>query len=185
MASKRYVQLEKRIKQLRNIFLPRKFSPTGTYSVAQYDKVRAFRVLAHSEIESYIEYIAKELAIECVKQFKDNNIILPPIIGIVNRYGKGISQIDNCLSGHITTIGSNNGIKEENINKLLSPIGCFLDSSILSMLNSYSSVRGEIAHTSSSVQRPIDPRDELETITEILKDLEGIDNYYNAILDAE
>ena len=37
--------------------LPEKFSPTGDYSDRQLDRARGFRLLAHAEIEAFLEDI--------------------------------------------------------------------------------------------------------------------------------
>jgi hypothetical protein len=55
MASRRYRQLDGRFRVLRRIFLPKRFNRTGTYSPDTLDRARAFRVLMHAEIESYLE----------------------------------------------------------------------------------------------------------------------------------
>src|SRR6185312_3872597 len=59
--SRRYRLLASRLEQLRRTMLPRRFSPKGDYSAAQLDRTRGYRLLAHAEVEAFIEDKASEL----------------------------------------------------------------------------------------------------------------------------
>lgn len=179
-----YEILCNRISNLERRFLPEELSSIGEYTETDYDKVRAFRLLAHSEIESYLEAIARNTAVESVKAYKKKNLASIPIIGIINRYGnkKNLNKVDDCIRKYISTVKNNSGIKEQNVIILFTPLGFLADDLFLSVLNSYGTARGEVAHTSAQVQRPPDPGDEKKTIKEILGGLRAFDHYYKEVL---
>src|SRR5262245_50820390 len=62
--SKRWKDLERETNRLRKQFLPEPFEPLGVYpdSARVQAHTRAFLVLSHAEIESYLEGWAKEIA---------------------------------------------------------------------------------------------------------------------------
>src|SRR5262245_43213452 len=62
--SKRLRSLTREIETLRAQFLPDPFDPLGQYADAQRVQAytRAFLVLSHAEVESYLEEWAKEIA---------------------------------------------------------------------------------------------------------------------------
>jgi hypothetical protein len=78
--SKRFRSLTKRLNELRKHLLPAKFSPTGVYTDKQIDMARGFRVLAHAEIESYLEEIVWEAVTKRVgdwqKTRKPNDLVI-------------------------------------------------------------------------------------------------------------
>src|SRR5436309_29081 len=65
--SSRYKLLEKGLASLRREFLPRIFDPTGSYPSRIITRTVAYRVLAHAEIEEYLEDRVWNLAIDSVK----------------------------------------------------------------------------------------------------------------------
>lgn len=58
--SKRFIELKGRLVELRQNLLPVKFSATGDYTDIQMDHARGYRLLAHAEIESYLEDVSRE-----------------------------------------------------------------------------------------------------------------------------
>tara|TARA_R110001583_G_scaffold195409_1_gene372920 strand:+ start:2024 stop:2701 length:678 start_codon:yes stop_codon:yes gene_type:complete len=87
-----------------------------------------------------------------------DNIKEAPLKGNINNIIKG------ALAYFINLAERNNGIKDDNIRKLIVPTGIEydqLDSSGLAALNSYGAERGAIAHSSAmSITKLIDPKDE-------------------------
>ena len=65
--SARYIELVKEMHDLKLYLLPKTFDPLGNYTQEELVKTLAFRVLAHAELESYIEDRAFELAKSCGK----------------------------------------------------------------------------------------------------------------------
>ena len=70
--------LRSRIRELRNHFLPKLFDPTGSYSARQLDRARAFRLLAHAEIEWYLELVSSETANKAYEAWKVRGVITEP-----------------------------------------------------------------------------------------------------------
>jgi hypothetical protein len=62
--SKRWKSLKREVERLRSQFLPDPFEPLGVYpnSTLVQAHTRAFLVLSHAELESYLEEWAKEIA---------------------------------------------------------------------------------------------------------------------------
>ena len=85
--SARFRELRARIRELRKHFLPRRFDDTGSYSARQFDRARAFRLLAHAEIESYLEDVAFDAA---------NNAFR---VWIDSQRSHGATSGDGCICG--------------------------------------------------------------------------------------
>ena len=193
--SQLFRELRKRIRQLRNHFLPKTFNPTGTYSERQFDRARAFRLLAHAEIEWYLEEIVFETANMAFDDWQQRGLITLPLLALVAYVDvhlggilqprKSGAQLD--LESRITesrnrfntyTKSKNYGIKEEHILRLLLPVGIRetdLDQTWLSTTNSFGQTRGETAHVSKHVYNPPDPKNEYEIVNQILRGLLDID----------
>jgi hypothetical protein len=77
MPSSRFQDLEARIKELRDLLLPAEFDPTGSYT----DPLRAttcalsFRVLAHAEVETYLEDRALEVATTALQAWETQRYV--------------------------------------------------------------------------------------------------------------
>lgn len=167
MASSRFEELEKRIGELRQYFLPQPFDPTGLYDEIVYEHTRAFRVLAHAEFESFIEDRVVEVVDEAVSDWKASeeiSIILlaalayresaPPIPGSLgeatskrDKYPTLEARIDAARSDlHRYARNQNHGIKEKNLLRMLLPIGfqeAEIDSGWLSATEAWATARGD------------------------------------------
>ncbi len=64
--SVRFRHLKKELNRLKKQFIP-KINPTGKYTDRQLSLTLAYRVLAHAEIESYLEDRAWEVALDAKK----------------------------------------------------------------------------------------------------------------------
>lgn len=69
MHTDKYMRLKNRLNKLKRVYLPSSFSPTGTYSDTVYEKVRAYTVLSHAEMEYYFEEIALSIAEKAYKKW--------------------------------------------------------------------------------------------------------------------
>ena len=194
-SSQEFRTLRARIRQLRSHFLPRPFDPTGSYSARQFDRARAFRLLAHAEIESYLELVSFETANKAYNAWRVRGMITQPLIAMVaytestlgkipeTKATKGQSDLEtrieksrNSLTGYSKS--RNNGIRESNILKLLLPVGireADIDSTWLSIIDSFGKERGDTAHNSNRVSYPPDPKNEFDKVTQILDGLVDID----------
>jgi hypothetical protein len=81
--SERYKELVKEIHTLRKYFLPRQFDPIGRYSDEELIKAIAFRVLAHAELESYVEDRVMELAKAATRSWKTNKKASCTLMGLL------------------------------------------------------------------------------------------------------
>jgi len=194
---------------LEEVLLPKVYDPTGFYSQEAFLKATAYRVLAHAEIESYLEERVKNIAIEAVKAWKERrtasrtlaallafsgilmdvppDTIYPADPSQKAKWHEKISlsgKIDKAKGSFIARIITNHGMKEENILRLLLPIGFEvdkIDTVLLADMNSFGERRGEAAHTSISTRRQYDPKDELQIVKAIAKGLGQLDEGMEAL----
>ena len=196
MCSEQFRSLQTRMRRLRAHFLPRQFEPTGKYSERQLDRARAYRLLAHAEIESYLEQVVSETANEAYDIWENKGLITDPLIAMV-AYSQNASRTvptskptdgprdlrdrvkkaKDSLTRYAN--GENNGIRERNILRLLLPIGISeydIDTTWLSTTDSFAQERGESAHRSNRVTNPLDPKTEHDRVGQILEGLMAIDH---------
>ena len=195
-SSRKYRDLRGRIRRLRINLLPKKFDPTGSYTEREIDRTSAFSVLAHAEIEWYLEEIVFETANKAYGSWHQQGLVTRPLLAMVAYVDSHLGRVpqkfptgtSRDLDGRIKksldwfnayTRGSNHGIREENILKLLLPVGISefdIDQAWLATTSSFGKKRGEIAHTSQQVSSPPNPEDELNTVNLIVDGLKDIDN---------
>src|SRR5260370_2096206 len=161
--SHRFAALLKRLSTLRDHFLPKTFSPIGQYHIREHDLARAYVLLAHAEIESYLEDRGRDIAALAEKRWKatgTNSKVIRSMVTFHNHvknepwkpFDKTPAKITSALKGYGRLIKNNHGIKETNVCRLLFPIGLdyrILNVTWLANLDSFSSVRGSLAHLSS------------------------------------
>jgi RiboL-PSP-HEPN len=202
-SSSRFRTLTKELNRLKRQFLP-KINPMGIYSDRQLALTIAYRVLAHAEIEAYLEDRVKETAINAVKDWKNRYETSRTLLSLLAFSGqmmdvppnksaslKGIKideKIESAVTFFMYIIKHNHGIKEANILALLLPIGVDiddLDSVLLATLNTFGEERGLVAHSSATSYRTTqlpDPANELNRIQQIIQGLLQIDELINALI---
>jgi hypothetical protein len=202
-SSSRFRTLTKELNRLKRQFLP-KINPTGIYSDRQLALTIAYRVLAHAEIEAYIEDRVVEVAIDSVKDWKNRGKTSRTLLSLLAFSGqmmdvppnklaspKGIridEKIESAVTFFMYTIKHNHGIKEANVLALLLPIGIDiddLDSDLLATLNTFGKERGLVAHSSATSYRTNqlpDPVNESNRIQQITQGLLQIDRLINALI---
>lgn len=194
MASKRFRQLERRLKALRK-FLPPDFEPTGDYPESQADMTRAYRMLSHAEIESCIEDIALDTVTLACKRWEDSRRFSRPLLSLVAYCGdapikmkdaevttvRTTREVSDAIAAakkrYSNTKSRNNGIRAYNVRELLLPAGIGeheLDATWLTTIDSFAAKRGETAHLPATVTAP-DPKNEFDTVTTIVEGLGRID----------
>jgi len=209
-SSSRFRTLTKELNRLKRHFLP-KINPTGIYSDRQLALTIAYRVLAHAEIEAYLEDRVQKVAIDAKKDW-DNKVkasrtllsllafsgqimelppdTLTPIKGTKSLLPERVKldkKINLAVTCFVKTIKQNHGIKESNILALLLPIGIDsddLDSVLLATLNTFGEQRGLVAHSSATSYRTNqlpDPANELNRVQQITQGLLQIDELINAL----
>lgn len=206
--SKHYRILKKNISMLRRHLLPKSFTSTGEYPARVSSRVAAYRILAHSEFEYYLENIAREITLSALKNWTEKKSISVVLLALMAFSGiqmelppeslKPLKEANQDLwkkkidlekkvrlavSNFINSLRSNHGIKEKNLLRILLPLGFpidSLDTLWLSSMNSFGEKRGEAAHI-SVVQQTFDPKTEHENILLLLDGLETVDGIMNSL----
>jgi len=202
--SRRYKELRGRLRELRVHLLPKDFSPTGDYSDRQQDRARGYRLLAHAEIESYIEDVAKDTILYAITKWKNEEKPSLTMMAFLAAYhsswstgseieneeiiklAKGRSKpsdsvkdvVDLAQKQFIKRLKDNHGVKEKNIKNLIFPTGVDvleLDQTWLTNLDDFGSKRGEIAHKAKQTLGAINPKSELDTVNSLLEGLGELD----------
>jgi len=175
-----YKKLKNRIKELKKQFLG--FDQILSPEPENQDNLRAFKLLIHAEIESYIETAVLEVWEKCSDEWTKNKKVLPALAFLImyssSRFDANEKQltkddrINQILKSFNDLISNNHGIRRKNILQLVIPLGIRyddIDSTWITIIDSYGNSRGLVAHKSVSVQKPIDKNDELNDIKIILK----------------
>ena len=167
----RFTDLNERIDELHFRFVPQ-LDPTGTYSDADYDRMSAFRLLVHAEIERFIELVVEDAILK-----------LPRTIAVWKSAGMQ-SEIVDALVKH-TEVGlrdsvkKNNGVKSDNVLKMLKPFGITgvdLVNVWLQTMDTYGEIRGGHAHNTRRAVQPIDPKTEQSMVyNQILPELRRLE----------
>jgi hypothetical protein len=205
--SQRFRDLSKGLTRLKKQFIP-KISPTGRYSDRQYALTVAYIVLAHAEIEAYLEDRVWEIVINakkdwdagktrrtliCLLAFSGETMDEPPDTLNPTKGNKTVppekikisEKINKAIKGFKKVINQNHGLKEANILALLLPIGIDsddLDPGWLATLNSFGEKRGEVAHSSYKTVQAPNPADILSTVNKITEGLLQVDALINALM---
>lgn len=202
-----YNELSEHIHELGKNFLPEKTSPLGEYSQKERQHVRAYCILCHAEFEHYIETIANSVATHNLKLVSngmhqhrfisnflawfilhgDKENIIELQQEMRSKFNK---SLDELLSGLVypkykKILKQNHGIKEENIKKLLRPLGFdvdLIDQEWLASLHSFGSERGNLVHKSFGAELLLDPVSEKNKIHTILDGFKGIDSELQKIM---
>ncbi|MBD1213135.1 MAG: HEPN domain-containing protein [Dolichospermum sp.] len=176
--SDKFITLKTQLDRLKDEFLP-EISPTGSYSESQLSRTAAYRVLAHAEIESYLEERAWKIVIDakkawetgkttrtliCLLGFSDLTMDKPPdTLKKPNNVKQDnhdkrleiTEKINSAIKSFKKVIDNNHGLKEKNILALLLPIG--IDSNDLdpnntwfATMNTFGEKRSLVAHTSAT-----------------------------------
>ncbi len=198
-ASRRFCNLRSRVSEIERHFMP-STRTSGDYTRKECDQMRAYRLLVHAEIESFLEDRAIEVLDRAYSQYQKSKKPNTPLIAVLT-YSDLASQgtPKKAVEGHDTcnarlskacshfkrkTQHHNNGIKEENVLPLLLPVGlevAEIDTTLLNTLNSFGRGRGDVAHRSGKTKQMIDPVTEKATATLLIQELEKLDTKLAAI----
>ncbi len=201
MASARYRSLQLNVARLEKRFLPKKLS--GPFTDRQHDLARGFRLLAHAEVESYLEDRCRAVARTAVRQFKTDGkprLVVWSLISFQlvqselnenhfkNHYGGVADHLDSVVTKAYNTyeyvLLQNHGIRESNVLRMLLPIGFARDeieATWLSTIDSFGSNRGETAHTPYKPTQLVDPKGEKGTVGQILAGLVNVDDVFSRL----
>jgi hypothetical protein len=161
---------------------------------------RAFLVLSHAEIESYLEGWAKEIARAAENAWSASSRITKPLAYLIATLAERI-QVPVTVTGpnqkdstqkladasvklfqkYYKVVKDNNGIKEKNVLTLLAPLGIpasALGSTLLPGLDSLGALRGSHAHESAkAVASVLDPETEFKRVAALVTDLGLLDDW--------
>jgi hypothetical protein len=176
--SDRFITLITQLNRLKDEFLP-EISPISSYSESQLSRTAAYRVLAHAEIESYLEERAWTIVIDAKTAWDTTGKTTRTLICLLGFSGLTMDKPSDTLSRNNVTqdnhdkrlkiskkivlssnefwkiIDNNHGVKEKNILALLLPIGINnndLDpnNTWLATMSTFGERRGLVAHKSAT-----------------------------------
>ena len=202
MPSARYRSLVLNIAKLEKRFLPKKLS--GPFSLRQHDLARGFRLLAHAEIEAYLEDRARDVSLSALRKFKltkKPHVVVLSLLAyqmvqsqlsdkyLKEHYRKQSDHIELVLESanksYQYLLSQNHGIREDNVLSVLLPVGfkiTDIDSIWLADMNSFGRTRGETAHTSFTAKKLVDPKTEKVTVDQLIKGLTPIDDVFSRLM---
>lgn len=181
--SVRFNKLSRRIKIIENSYLPL-IKSNGNYTNKEQDDIRAYILLIHAEFESYFEDIAGDKVKNAFKVWQLNrnrSIVLLSLMSFNNveyKVPEIEKRINKALETYMQSLRNNHGIKESNILNMLLPAGLEfddIDATWLGTINSFGANRGAVAHSSASVQQPLDPVILKSTVNQIYSEIVIID----------
>jgi hypothetical protein len=170
-----YAHLASRFEQLCGKFLESEIASETADPVgfsADLDKLAAFRLLFHAEVETFLEEKAKEALLKLESdistgRWHHNN---PHLLSLYLVVGKCIPERDDLVDADLrahfsqvittarTKIKENNGIRAQSFAFLSVAAGKTmddLDATLSAMLHSYGKDRGEVAHGSAARSRTL------------------------------
>lgn len=202
MTTQYYRRLTSMEREVGRHFLSYPQRTDSNYSKHELICCDAYVVFVHAEIESYLENCATR-ALDLAKKAMDSdryNRILFSLVGHYRREVQAGESIErkpdkdiwrerggSAISRHQDTIKANHGIRQENIFKLLSPVGFdvrTIDDVLLLELDQLGEHRGSTAHVSLRERRSavIDPFVRRKQVTELMGLLQGLDSDISSYL---
>lgn len=170
MPSSEYNQLLHRVAYLNRAFIPAKRKEQTFWG---QDTLRAYRLLAHAEIEYYLEQAAESLVAELEKALANP------------RQGKKMERAwgEKILNKQKQVVSNNNGIKRADIVSLFDPLGVFASDlekanpTLLDRMDELGKYRGHDAHKGvhHRATKTLNSRIIREHVNEIVGGLEALD----------
>lgn len=182
--------------------LPASFSETGDYPEAELDRARGYRLLAHAEIEAFIEDITLAAAKAGVAAWSKSRKASDLLVCLMAHYHSGFDDledpgvpiyggssrrkvkeaikevVDVALLQYIKIHEQNHGIRDVNLRRLILPIGVRsedLDPTWMTNLSEFSKRRGDVAHKTAKAHQQIDPQAEFQDVHNLVPGLEELD----------
>lgn len=186
MASSRYEALRGRVKELRRCLLPARFSDLGVYHDAARTTVRAlsFRVMAHAEVEAYLEERSLEIANAAAVAWRVQQRVSLTTLSLLGFSGHHLStppdtlkapgknqekswpdrtqignRLKNAIEAYVKYVRiDNHGVRERQLMAMLIPLGIApsdLDPLAVADIDNFGHQRGETAHSSTAGQLTI------------------------------
>lgn len=210
--SSEFVALRGHLCELRHYLLPTPFDPTGHYSDRELTRTLAYRLLAHAELEAFVEqrcWHAVQIAarswkhdrsptktLTCVMAFDTRTSRpIPPSVEVPSSDDKDAwrdaleidNRVKNAVDSYYNTVSNNNGIRESNLLRLLLPAGvetAQLSPTFLATMDSLGRQRGDAAHQSTVSLRVSNPPDPKSEYDRIGQLLPYLDSIDRALQEA-
>lgn len=195
--SQRLRTFETRLGELRRHLLPRPFDPTGSYTDRQFDRTRAYRLLAHAEIECCIEDLATTAVNRACSSWQADRRARQCVIALLAYHEEGLGPVPEEISTSRASPrplrarveiarqtyndwvrNKNHGVREKNVLRLLLPAGVLesdLDPAWLQIIDGFGDARGDTAHQPQRTQQPPDPASEYNTVSAIVAGMRKLD----------
>lgn len=186
--------LQKRLSYLQQSLLPNEFNELGDYDNQTILLTEAYILLVHAEIESYIENVCLQLIQYVVRQWCNQSKTSPTLFCLLASYhhkwveqegepkrAKDINEAINfAVAQYSNIIKSNHGIKYNDLKKMIIPTGInydSLDTPWKNNMDSFGTLRGEIAHTShkNRLNSSVSPQDSLNKLNSLLDGIKEFD----------
>jgi len=190
-------KLRRRIDNLGHTFLPDP-NPTGDYSDADYDCTAAYMLLAHAEVEWYLEQRCRDLIGTVVAEWCLDFVPRATIVALV-AFASGNTQVPESVGSakpeiynvvndakrlYSIRIHNNNGVKQKDVLALLLPLGIResqFPSGFLNDMDVFGTWRGAQAHMSVGARAPLDPGDARNLVDRVMKGLQDVDGRLRAL----
>ncbi len=209
--SQEFIEFRDRIRFLEQVLLPSSLLNVSEPTLEEVVKILSFRLMAHAEIEDFVESRVKNIAISASDAFT-NGIVSKALLSIASFTESSVgapapslapSQPSQAQSWrtklHLTertrtyvtafvrAINNNHGIREENLLALLLPVGVpaqSIDQTWLADCDSFGSDRGDAAHRSATrVSTTPNPVDERDKVYRIVEGLRSLDAVFSGLLN--
>ena len=196
-----YSELETRLDELRSNLLPDEFDPMSSYSIKDIDMTKGYLLLAHSEVEYFIESIChKFIELQVTRYCQSDTptnctlalLLYSKLDWMVSTEAIAVPGIQSSnLEDTVKTllvkaskkfneqVNGNHGVKAVNIRRLIAPTGLLaaIPEDEIESFDTFGSDRGNVAHVSTKhITAGLDPLAVLNKLkTNILPTLKSID----------
>lgn len=180
-----FPDFKRKIERLAQSLLP-KDRVSDSYTDQEKDQIHAYLVLAHAEIEDFLERLAMYVADRARRDSigaKCSPVISRLILFQCSRSTNRIEpateeSIKGAYKFYENLVEHNHGIKADNLFRLFMPLGMThsdFDPVLLSSLDTFGNLRGGIAHTAAKLQQGSSPSSEKKRVEDIVAALAHVD----------
>jgi hypothetical protein len=187
-----YKDFRARLNRLATSLLPSD-REDGKYTEGEEDRIHAYVVLAHAEIESFLEVLARnttdfakrrstvdhcEAVMSRLILFKASQDREAPALATTE-------AIESAYAHYEKLIDRNNGIRSANVLLIFMPLGMThadFDPLLLSNLDTFARVRGAPAHTAARLRQGASPSSERKAVEDIAEALSAVAQRVRALV---
>lgn len=205
-----FKELKERVDELGSHMLP-VVKADLTYTPAEYDRVRAYVLLVHAEVEAFLEQRVQDEVASRIGIWDASGTPSVVLMGVLAFHrGEWVGTIDSltspadgdknptwsdrdidrrlkkCQTQTVFTLKSNNGIKANDVLAMLLRLGFrvgSIDADLISQLDALGTDRGTFAHNAvRAVTNQPDPALTKTRVTEIMAKLQALDAAISALV---